>query len=87
MTHSDYPAMELEKQREQQRRVRESILGKRKGSGKAPKAKKQKKADTPSTPVKAKKKRTPSILEIFKKRNKKPLPLSPASAMKGLSLD
>ena len=48
---------------------------------------KSKKADMPSTPVKSKKKRTPSILEIFKKRNKKPLPLSPASAMKGLSLD
>ena len=79
--------IELAKQREQQKRVRESILGKRKGSGKVRKAKKQKKADMASTPAKGKKMKTPSILSLFKKRNKKPVPLSPASAMKDLSLD
>ena len=79
--------IELAKQRDQQKRVRESILGKRKGSGKARKAKKQKKADMASTPAKGKKMKTPSILSLFKKRNKKPVPLSPTSAMKDLSLD
>ena len=58
--------IELAKQREQQKRVRESILGKRKGSGKVRKAKKQKKADMASTPAKGKKMKTPSILSLFK---------------------
>ena len=90
VTHPDYPIIQLfvfESYRNDIDSSAFRILGKRKSGGIVRKAKKQKKADMVSTPANGKKMKTPSILSLFKKRNKKPVPLSPASAMKDLSLD